>query len=138
MLIYVYWDDLAAGKQWIPSRSFLMENLPCIPGICFHWFLTQCICQYKVDLKKRGDQEKILLPTLGKCIPQDTKKNQSLQLPDPNISIILTLPAPCPRVKLSDIIGHVPSLPLNGVILGKSKASGKLKQILSRKRNHPS
>lgn len=68
---------------------------------------------------KKRDQEKILLPTLGKCIPQDTIKNQSLQLPDLNISIILILPAPCPRVKLSDIIGHVPSLPLNGVILGK-------------------
>lgn len=83
------------------SESFLMVKPLRILRTRLHWLLAQCRCQYRVDLKS-GDEEKILHPTFRKMHSSGLKKGSESAISLPNYTdfSLLTLPAPCPGVKL--------------------------------------
>lgn len=87
-----------------------MMKPPCIPAVCLHWLLTECRCQYRVDLKRKAKGDNSAPPHVWENAFLKThtqKRSESLiTLPDLKISVVLTLPAPSPGVKMHNIIGH--------------------------------
>lgn len=80
---------------------------------------------------------KFSTPHLEKCIPQDSRKNQSLQLVCLIIPISVTPTLPCSMSwSKAEIIGHGPTLPLNSVILGKTRGASNCHWKTCNNRNH--